>query len=187
MIVINEAGNRYGRLIVKSRAKNKHGEAHWICRCDCGAERVVSGCSLRRGHSKSCGCSYKLEYGEASFRKMIRQIKNDAISRNIDFNLSEGQVRTLSSLPCFYCGKTPSNVCMGTRHNGSYKYSGLDRVDNDIGYTTDNVVPCCIDCNKAKQAKSILGFLKWFKRIAIFNHWDCDVSTINFTKHIGGR
>jgi len=28
----------------------------WICRCDCGTERVVCGNNLRRGGSKNCGC-----------------------------------------------------------------------------------------------------------------------------------
>lgn len=28
----------------------------WLCRCDCGTERVVIGSMLRNGHSKSCGC-----------------------------------------------------------------------------------------------------------------------------------
>lgn len=26
------------------------------CKCDCGTVRIVSGASLRRGHSESCGC-----------------------------------------------------------------------------------------------------------------------------------
>lgn len=30
---------------------------HWLCRCECGAERVVIGTSLRNGSSRSCGCA----------------------------------------------------------------------------------------------------------------------------------
>lgn len=28
----------------------------YLCRCDCGTEREVSGGSLRNGDSRSCGC-----------------------------------------------------------------------------------------------------------------------------------
>jgi 5-methylcytosine-specific restriction endonuclease McrA len=27
---------------------------------------------------------------------------------------------------------------------------GIDRVDNSIGYTPDNCVPCCTQCNRIK-------------------------------------
>jgi len=30
--------------------------------------------------------------------------------------------------------------------------SGLDRKDNNIGYTVENVVPCCTRCNKMKNS-----------------------------------
>ena len=55
--VIDETSNRYGRLSVVKRSRiAKHG-AHWLCQCDCGSTSVVAGSSLRRGLSRSCGCS----------------------------------------------------------------------------------------------------------------------------------
>ena len=60
MAVINEIGNRYGRLLVLERAKNNHrGEAQWFCQCDCGNQVIVKGVSLRTGHTRSCGCLQK--------------------------------------------------------------------------------------------------------------------------------
>jgi hypothetical protein len=51
------AGERFGRWIVLRWAgKDKHRNALWLCRCDCGKERVVTSNSLRTGHTKSCGC-----------------------------------------------------------------------------------------------------------------------------------
>lgn len=50
-------GKRIDRWVVIERAHNKLGDnAMWLCECDCGIQRVVSGNSLRMGGTKSCGC-----------------------------------------------------------------------------------------------------------------------------------
>ena len=46
-------------------------------------------------------------------------------------------VRDLISHPCVYCGETKLRMT-------------LDRKDNTIGHTKNNVVPCCIRCNYAR-------------------------------------
>lgn len=59
MKLINEIGNRYGRLLVIERAENKGTRAQWLCQCDCGNKIVTTGKNLRLGHTKSCGCLHK--------------------------------------------------------------------------------------------------------------------------------
>jgi len=51
---IDETGNRYGMLTVIERVPAK-GFAIWLCRCDCGEDRIVKGAELRRGSAKHCG------------------------------------------------------------------------------------------------------------------------------------
>jgi hypothetical protein len=58
------AGRRFGRLLVLSRVENNdRGSAMFLCRCDCGAEKVVAGYKLRVTDPKlrthSCGCYNK--------------------------------------------------------------------------------------------------------------------------------
>lgn len=53
-------GQRFGRLTVIRRAKNRRNLTYWLCKCDCGKEVEVSKGSLVRGYTKSCGC-YNLE------------------------------------------------------------------------------------------------------------------------------
>lgn len=49
-------GRRFGRWTVLARAdKSPAKESHWLCRCDCGTERVVVRSTLRRP-TASCGC-----------------------------------------------------------------------------------------------------------------------------------
>lgn len=56
-----DTGQKFNRWTVLSRAENKEGKVHWVCKCECGTVREVQGHKLRSGISKSCGC-YKLEY-----------------------------------------------------------------------------------------------------------------------------
>jgi hypothetical protein len=62
--LVDLTGKQFGRWFVlaihPTRMRyGRHGHAVcvlWHCRCDCGTERVVFGCNLRRGLSNSCGC-----------------------------------------------------------------------------------------------------------------------------------
>lgn len=49
-------GQRFGRLLVESRAPNNNGHVMWNCRCDCGNFCTASGDLLKSGHKQSCGC-----------------------------------------------------------------------------------------------------------------------------------
>jgi 5-methylcytosine-specific restriction endonuclease McrA len=53
---------------------------------------------------------------------------------------------------CHYCG----NKIIGV---------GLDRIDSSIGYTIENCVPCCKDCNIMKNAKGYDEFIQKCKQI----------------------
>ena len=61
----------------------------------------------------------------------------------------------MSNKNCTYCGDEPNN-CFTDRLNKNYKvkYSGIDRIDSNIGYIKNNVVPCCNKCNTAKSILS---------------------------------
>jgi hypothetical protein len=56
-MLIELAGQRFGRLKVVARAQNSaSGTARWECICDCGGQTVVQGNHLRAGAIESCGC-----------------------------------------------------------------------------------------------------------------------------------
>lgn len=57
---IDLTGQKFGRLIVAKRMDNdKHKNSRWLCRCKCGKNKVVLGCNLKNGRTKSCGCLFK--------------------------------------------------------------------------------------------------------------------------------
>ena len=56
----NLIGEKFGMLTVIGRASStSKGQRRWICRCDCGTEKIVLGSNLKRGTTVSCGCKHK--------------------------------------------------------------------------------------------------------------------------------
>ena len=85
----------------------------------------------------------------AQFAKMRHRDK----VRGVDFSLTIAKARKLYQQPCVYCGDpTPS--------------LNLDRVDSSRGYSNDNVVPCCLRCNKMKSDMTTQEFIERCRRIA---------------------
>ena len=155
--------------------KKKRRRYFYKVRCHCGTEKVVMGCHLTSRGTKSCGCLKheghpgwnKLPEGEASFRSCYRAYKTSAKQRNLPFELTHDQFRKLVTSNCAYCGSAPNNTSKHKLGNGNFVYSGLDRIDNRVGYTLENSTPCCRLCNVAKNNRSKTEFLAWIKRVAL--------------------
>ena len=63
--IIELKGMTFGLWTVLEEAgRTKLQQVRWLCRCDCGSERIVNGQDLISGKSQSCGCSRKHRYGE---------------------------------------------------------------------------------------------------------------------------
>jgi hypothetical protein len=64
-VFIDLTGKRFGRWTVirktDSIGNGKKPCVYWLCKCDCGVMREVTGSSLRSGVSLSCGC-LQLDY-----------------------------------------------------------------------------------------------------------------------------
>lgn len=60
MKALELTGQRFGMLTVIERAGSyRHDTAQfatWLCRCNCGNEKIVIGANLKAGRTKSCGC-----------------------------------------------------------------------------------------------------------------------------------
>ena len=86
-------------------------------------------------------------------RSIYYEYKRRAKFLNKDFSLTFNELASLINKKCFYCGKIPSNI----RNHGNkvFPYNGLDRINNDKGYTKRNCVPCCHGCNTKKSNISL--------------------------------
>lgn len=69
MAMIDITGKRFGKLVaIQIAKKDKRGEYYWLCKCDCGNQKVVSSYKLRSGNTKSCGC-FQREFRANGIRK----------------------------------------------------------------------------------------------------------------------
>lgn len=49
---------RFGMLVVLKRVENTpKGKSRWLCKCDCGTKKIITGNALQWGNTTSCGCN----------------------------------------------------------------------------------------------------------------------------------
>lgn len=168
-------GKKFGRWTVIKRVNpfSRVNGYKWLCKCDCGTIRKVRGLGLRNGTSTSCGCyhkeiaglSNKLDSGIASFRRKYHHYKSRSREIGRKWELTEEQFKKITQKDCYYCGAKPNNRCGNKSGNGDYIYNGIDRVNNEKGYTIDNIVPCCKICNLGKRDLTVSEFKDWIGRV----------------------
>lgn len=62
-------GQKYGRMTVISLSERQPNKStKWLCRCECGNERIVHHSALRGGGTKSCGC-FRSDYMREKIRR----------------------------------------------------------------------------------------------------------------------
>ena len=57
--------------------RDSFGRIKWICECECGARKSISGADLRSGNTQSCGCHSRISKGE---NKIITILDDNNIS-----------------------------------------------------------------------------------------------------------
>lgn len=141
----NLTGQRFGRLEVVSYAgpTGKQRQSTWLCRCDCGTEKVIRSTHLMSGQITSCGC-FKVEqvrtanstHGKSHMREynswqgMVARCTNPNSESFAEYGARGITIcdRWLNSFEDFLSD-------MGTRPNET---DSIDRIDNSKGYEPGN-------------------------------------------------
>jgi predicted RNA-binding Zn-ribbon protein involved in translation (DUF1610 family) len=135
----------------------------------CGKEFSVLKKTWIRGTKKCHSCrvrdSQKLGNGVGALNSTYSAYKSKAKIKKIAFKISKDIFKRIVASNCHYCGATPSNEMKSSYNTGSFFYNGIDRIDNNRGYTSDNIVPCCKICNYAKNTMSLSDFYSWISRV----------------------
>ena len=175
MKIVDIVGKRYGRLIVQKYSHISKGHRYWKCVCDCGNTITTISTNLINGNTKSCGCLQKelarkklTKYEDreyASFLHVYGAYQRSAKKREISFSLSVEEFIDLCKRDCVYCGRKPEERDYGYGRVPT-KSSGIDRINNYIGYVLENCVPCCTWCNYSKRELSMGDFVENCTRVA---------------------
>lgn len=111
------------------------------------------------------GLAKRKPIGEACRNQALRAAKRAARERDYEWRLTDEQAFALFTQPCHYCGAIATNHSQHPDANGSFRYNGIDRVDNSLGYTPENCVACCKHCNVAKRSMTVLEFRMWIAQV----------------------
>lgn len=152
-----EIGNVYGRLTVVSVSSNV--KYSLVCSCECGNTQTATIYNLKAGRVKSCGClrnqhkllsPWRRTHGLSHTHeyKMWTTSKRRAAEAGFDFDLVPEDI----IIPD-YCPVLGIKLRKGPAHgNGITDDSpSIDRIDNERGYTQDNI---CVVSMKANRIKA---------------------------------
>jgi hypothetical protein len=125
---IDITGKRFGRITVLSFSrKTEKRQSMWLCLCDCGEKKEISGNRLRSGKTQSCGC-YRTE-------KQASRSKTHGLSYTDEYRIYKGILnrcynRNVNAYP-HYGGKG-IQVCDRWRYGDGEK-SGVECFYDDMG------------------------------------------------------
>lgn len=144
--------------------KSKQLGTWWLCKCECGNERIVRSRELLAGETKSCGCKNQFtssanfkgvgRVSQTFFSKMVWGAKKRnlevGVTKQFLWELFEKQKGT-----CYFSGLI---IELNPRDSGVETTASIDRLDSTKGYVEDNVVWVHKNINVMKNVYEISYF-----------------------------
>lgn len=151
--LIDLTGRRFGNLVVLCRAENLLCKGRittrWLCRCDCGNEKIISGKHLKSGAVISCGCVGKIHSAESKIKHGKARSRIYSVwcnMKNRCYNPNVRSYKTYGARGITVCDEWKSSFTAfykwalksGYDETAGYGECSLDRIDNDKGYFPEN-------------------------------------------------
>ena len=164
---VDISGKTYGKMKVIRITDNKNNSRQflWELQCECGELCFATSSDLNRGRTHFCKpCRDKLAK-LSPVKSLYGSYKRNATKLGRSFELSLEEFQNIISQDCHYCGSPPNQFYKKKEAKEGMWYNGIDRKDNNMGYVTDNVFPCCKFCNWAKKDCPVDEFIEWLNGV----------------------
>lgn len=167
------SGKSFGKLIVLQRDYSKPNRVNFLCRCECGTLKSIFSHYLTSGKSTTCGCSKHYTGSDSPSWKgcgditghYFAHIRGQAKNRKLEFNVTVKELWDLFEKQNKKCNLTGISISLFIDRNGK-RTASLDRIDNNKGYTIDNIQWIHKDVNYMKRTLSQEQLIKYCNLIA---------------------
>lgn len=138
-------GKRFGKLVVVSLVSREKG-TRWLCKCDCGNEKILKQNNLLSKNTRSCGCLFKEAHRfgnpvhnlyHTRIYSIWKSMKERCYSKkHVGYEKYGGRGITICDE---WLGKNGIvNFYNWSIANGYQDDLSIDRIDNNKGYSPDN-------------------------------------------------
>lgn len=175
---VDLTGRVFGSLEVirQSEAMSKYRGVLWICKCSCGKEVEITSNGLTSGNNKTCG-DRRVHYRSPRVGELpinhINYIRNNAIKRNLPFNLEPQYLWDLFLKQNRKCALSGEPLVFTQAHYAEGKHpettASLDRIDNNEGYVAGNVRWVHKDINKMRLTHNDSDFIRWCRKVVEYS------------------
>ena len=165
-------GKKFHSLTVIQKAYSTKKHVFWLCRCDCGKEKLIHTSKLKK--YKSCGCSKNIKNnkhvlwrgcGEIS-AKFFKEIIANGQRRNFEFSLNIEYLWELFLKQERKCALTGLELYFPYNSTDTKATASLDRIDSSKAYIVGNVQWVHKDINRMKWAYDEKYFIYLCKLVA---------------------
>lgn len=111
---------------------------------------------------------------DPKYYKVLHSIvRGSANGDSIPFKLGIADTINLISQSCFYCGGgNDTQYTVNSNKGIKLNLNGIDRIDSSRGYTKENTLTCCKNCNFMKRDYSFIFFLSQVKSTYFWRPYD---------------
>lgn len=167
-------GQKFNSLTIESLTAERHNrQLVWLCKCECGNFKKLTGSALSNNKTKSCGCLKNKPSvcwkgcGDLSGSYWY-MVQCHARTKGHPFSISIDQAWDLFVRQKGLCALSGVAIGFARNYRGwkDKQTASLDRIDSARGYEPDNIQWVHKRINDMKSNMADLDFVQWCRTVS---------------------